>query len=396
MEKLYIHHFGPVKDLNVYIQPLTVFIGTQGCGKSTISKLLTICRDMSWILRLLEVAENLKEPFGKFCIDEFFYSDTEFRYESDNFIGHYVITYLDGQFSINVFDGSPESLASKISLFLLESNRSLLNQLGVTDLNAPEVKRKYSEIINSNSRVILYVPAERNLAGTLSSSLASMIAAKVPLYDALLEYMSVFEKAKNSLKEYEVPFLNAKFTTIEGKERIVLHDPMDDIEKLLPLQACSSGIQSVMPLVMVIDYALQLDCFNSFVIEEPEQNLYPSNQRELLSFLIKRFDHLDGSIITTHSPYILSCLNVMILAWRIANEFANGAEMLKEIYSGPLFCGEQVAVYALDQNDNVYCKSLIDPQTHLVGINGLDAVSDIIGDEYDRLFHLYIKLKRNK
>lgn len=42
MEKLIIRHFGPVMDLDVNILPLTVFIGTQGCGKSTASKVLTI------------------------------------------------------------------------------------------------------------------------------------------------------------------------------------------------------------------------------------------------------------------------------------------------------------------------------------------------------------------
>lgn len=43
MEQLMIRHFGLVKDLNVKILPLTVFIGTQGCGKSTVSKVLTVC-----------------------------------------------------------------------------------------------------------------------------------------------------------------------------------------------------------------------------------------------------------------------------------------------------------------------------------------------------------------
>ena len=394
MEKLKIHHLGPVKDLNVGILPLTVFIGPQGCGKSTISKVLTICRDMSWILKLLKAEENPMTPFSKFCIDEFFYDDTELLYEFEREWGHFAITYTKGVFGINVFGQAKEELAKKIQQNLLSSNQTLLSQLGVSDFSDPSVMEKYGKIINSNARTILYVPAERNLAGTLSTSLASMLAAQVPLYDALIEYMSVFEKAKNTLKDYDVPFLNAHFTIKDGKERIRIADGQDGAERLLPFQACSSGIQSVLPLVMVIDYALKLACFDSFVIEEPEQNLFPTNQRELLKFLMYRMDHLHNLVITTHSPYMLSCLNVSLLAYRIINEFDDGYEHLKEVYDGVYLSDELISVYSLDPESDIYCKSLIDEKTRLIGINSLDSVSDVIGDEYDRLYHLYLKLKR--
>ena len=48
MEKIIVRNFGPINELNIEIKKFTVFIGTQGSGKSTISKLLTICRDMYW------------------------------------------------------------------------------------------------------------------------------------------------------------------------------------------------------------------------------------------------------------------------------------------------------------------------------------------------------------
>ena len=44
-ERLIVRNFGPVNNLDIEIRPLTLFIGTQGSGKSTISKLLTICRE---------------------------------------------------------------------------------------------------------------------------------------------------------------------------------------------------------------------------------------------------------------------------------------------------------------------------------------------------------------
>lgn len=107
---------------------------------------------------------------------------------------------------------------------------------------------------------------------------------------------------------------------------------------------------------MVIDYALQIGCFDAFVIEELEQNLYPTNQRELIQFLLNRIDRVSNTIITTHSPYVLSCLNVMLLAWRIASEFQDGAKVLAENYNGVYFGDKMISVYALDLDADSYCK----------------------------------------
>ena len=73
-ERLVIRHFGPDKEIDIRISPLTVFIGTQGSGKSTVSKVLTICNDMNWIMSLLNGGDQ-KVPFVKFCIDEYFSDD---------------------------------------------------------------------------------------------------------------------------------------------------------------------------------------------------------------------------------------------------------------------------------------------------------------------------------
>ena len=44
-------------------------------------------------------------------------------------------------------------------------------------------------------------------------------------------------------------------------------------------------------MFMVIDYCVKNKYFDSFVIEEPELNLYPTNQRELLHFVLQRFNN---------------------------------------------------------------------------------------------------------
>ena len=75
-ERLIIRNFGPIKDMDVVIRPCTIFIGSQGSGKSTAAKVLTICRDLSWYLSIINHDDDVLEPFKKFCIDEYFKVDT--------------------------------------------------------------------------------------------------------------------------------------------------------------------------------------------------------------------------------------------------------------------------------------------------------------------------------
>lgn len=50
-----------------------------------------------------------------------------------------------------------------------------------------------------------------------------------------------------------------------------------------------------------------------------------------------------------------------------------------------------LAIYALSDDNQLCCKSLLDEKTKLIGMNALDAVSDIIGSDFRKLQQLYLK-----
>ncbi len=54
-------------------------------------------------------------------------------------------------------------------------------------------------------------------------------------------------------------------------------------------------------------------CFIN-IVEEPEQNLFPTSQRNILNSLLELANHNDGNklIMTTHSPYIINYLSIAI------------------------------------------------------------------------------------
>ena len=355
-ERLEIKNFGPVKNLNIEIKPLTLFIGTQGSGKSTISKLIAIFRNQEWQKHANEGQYLWKKSFIDFNIDEYFQKDSYISYQNDDV----KIVYQNGKFSIN----------------------SILS--------------KSTDSFHQEETSMLYIPAERNLVGNLSSALASIILAKVPLSETIIEYMSLFEKAKKEFPRYEIPFLGVRYEKKEGKERIIVSEEGKD----LPLNACSSGLQSVLPMIMVIDYALKNESFDSFVIEEPEQNLFPENQRELLNFICSKqnSEHFVQCIITTHSPYLLSCLNVLMLASKLHQDESIKEEVEHTVTPTNMVKPSDVAVYGLYPNteDEEYCKSLISERTGLISVNELDCVSEVIGEDFDRLYRLYMNTLKKK
>lgn len=378
-ERLVVRNFGPITNLDIEFRRLTLFIGDQGSGKSTLSKLLTICRDYNWWLLMLENAdaEDVKKPFYDFGINEYFMDDTYICYTMTGFS----IKYENGLFSID----SSYMGAKEIRRYF-----QYLNKRYGSGQDA-EMGEAQAKELEPYARAVLYILAERNLVGNLSESLASMLTAQVPLPKPLMEYMSMFERAKKEYPSYNIPFFNVKYVKKNGKERIELVGK----DKDLPLSACSSGLQSAIPMLMVIDYALKTDSFNSFVIEEPEQNLFPQNQFEMLSFVTSRLWHPRQRrqfIITTHSPYLLSSLNVLMLAYKLHHIEEVREEAEKIIVPGYTVNPDDVSVFALDPDSDVYCKSLISEKTGLVSVNELDSVSEMIGNDFDKLYRLYSKV----
>lgn len=387
-ERLIVKNFGPISNLDIEIFPFTVFIGTQGSGKSSIAKLLTICRDVRWRLQILK-KEDILKPFVDFGIDEYFHDDSYILYFHDT----EEIKYEKGEFNYSAKDiEDVEILKETFEQLISESSTTLLAKTGLTPENMSDPHTL--NLLKANTRMGLYILAERNLVGNLSASLASIMLHQIPLANPLLEYMSMFEKAKKEYSSYNIPFFGVKYVKKEGRERIELTNK----EKDLPLSACSSGLQSALPMLMVIDYALKTNCFDSFVVEEPEQNLFPENQREILGFFTSKLwdKKKRGFVLTTHSPYLLSCLNVLMLAYKLQHIEEVREEAEKIIVPGYTVNPDDVAVYSLDPESKEYCKSLISKKTGLVSVNELDSVSEVIGNDFDKLYRLYSKVTKSK
>ncbi len=389
-ERLIVRNFGPITNLDIEFRRLTLFIGDQGSGKSTLSKLLTICRDMRWWLQLLEDSgsEGIKKPFSDFGISEYFMEDTYINYS----MGGLDIKYEKEVFSIVSNVISKDDIKN---YFEFLNKKFGYNQSSSSSDEKDEKVNAEQAFMAANARMILYNPAERNLVGTLSEATASLWSAGIPLPKPLLEYMGLFERATKLFQRYEIPVFKVNYVKKDNKNMIELRGK----DKMISLSASSSGLQSAVPMLMIIDFALKTNCFDSFVIEEPEQNLFPKNQFEMLGFVTSRLwqpSQRRQFIITTHSPYMLASLNVLMLAYKLQHMEEVREEAEKIIVPGYTVNPDDVAVYSLDPNSEEYCKSLITEKTGLVSVNELDSVSEVIGDDFDRLYDLYRQVNKKK
>lgn len=395
-EHLIIRNFGPIENVELKLKKINVFIGEQGVGKSTIAKLYSCMQDifLHFLILFDDNQNKIKAVFKRYGIQSYFLADTYIEFHT---IAGFVVKYEEGKFKISHPKYNEEQMKMFVIELLKDSLEHSFSGAGFSmDADFDDLPDKEKEIVVSNMRTSFYIPAERSLVGCVSNSLYSMIAAKIPLPKMLLEYLSFFEKAKNEYHEYEVPFLGLTFQASKDEDKILIGD------KEIDFKYSSSGIQSIVPMLMVVDYCLKQNYFCSFVLEEPEISLFPTNQLELVRFIISQINQekgIENLIITTHSPYILSILNVSILAGKILDikpELSNElATVLKPEYH---LLPSDIEVFSLGKhiNGSVECQSILDSSTGLIKGNYLDAVSSIISADFNQLNKMYIKTLRGQ
>ncbi|TDB67338.1 AAA family ATPase [Arundinibacter roseus] len=404
MSKIKIKNFGPIKDGYqdndgwIEIKKVTVFIGNQGSGKSTVAKLIST---FSWIEKALVRGDYNKKWFerkNKLKNQYLNYHRLE-NYFKVNGIDHSVIEYKGEAFNINYENGS---------LYIEEVND--------TSYQLPQ---------------IMYVPAERNFITYVKTPKELKLSS-----DSLKEFLTEFDNAKNDLKGLlRLPINNTE----------VEYDKLNDTLNLkgegfkVKLTEASSGFQSLVPLYLVshhlahsvkkqsdsdkepmsseemqrfkkgvediwsndnltdeqkrIALSVLSSKFNKTafinIVEEPEQNLFPSSQQKML-FSLLEFNNINKGnklIITTHSPYLINCLSLSVKANFIKNRIINDTDLekLNDIVPGKsTLNGDELAIYELHEKDGSITK--------LETQNGLPSDANELNEQLDESNELFAQL----
>ncbi len=378
MSKIRVRYFGPIQegylDDNGWIEisKTTIFIGNQGSGKSTIAKLIST---FTWIEKALVRGDYDKKWFER-----------ESRLKNQYLNYHRLENYFSN--SDNAIDQTEIEYVGDAYHFTYKNGALSVHEASNGNYPLPQ---------------IMYIPAERNFIAYVKSPKELKLSS-----DSLKEFLTEFDNAKRAMQgSVELPINNVN----------IEYDKLNDILNIkgvdykVRLTDASSGFQSLVPLFLVSDYlsksvrkqsenketmsAEEMDRFKkgaseiwsndsltdeqkrlaisalsskfnktSFIniIEEPEQNLFPASQWQLLKSLLEFNNLNDGNklIITTHSPYIINYLSIAIQAGYLKEIIGNN-EVLSKKLNGivPLKStvnSNNVSVYQMDERTGTVSK----------------------------------------
>jgi len=403
MNKIKIKNFGPIRegyqsdDGWMDIKKVTLFIGNQGSGKSVVAKLIST---FTWIEKALTRGDYDKRYF-----------------ERKNKLKNQYLTYhrLENYFpkpDNAVIDYRGESYN------MLYENGNLT----ITDAN----NGSYS------LPQIMYVPADRNFMANVRTP-----KALKQISPSLSEMVTEMINAGQAMKSPMLLPVN--------EETYVEYNKLNDIfyikgkDYRIKLTEASSGFQSIVPLLLVSWYlsdSVQKQSANAKelltseqrerfrkrfkeindnpnltdelkrialselgkeftktafinIVEEPEQNLYPSSQRGMLNSLTA-FNNINRGnklVMTTHSPYLINYLTIAVKA-HLLKDRVRTPELEKKFHDiipkNSTIHPNDLVIYELNEKDGTIIR--------LMDYNGLPSDENYLNQQLAESNELFAQL----
>ncbi len=386
--RLTIKDFSVLKDVDINLDDVTVIIGEQASGKSLTARVLfffannilpslnresqktnfeinekltnafyqifhkTLCNKKDFSIKLYELFGNKKPTSVTFNSKN---SETIFAVpeELKEVIRESFLTTNELEETLKEFFPNPNSYVRQFI------NRRLLE-------DADDVIKSAIDLI--------YIPAGRSFFSTIQKNIFLLTDNKNFVLDPTIrkfgqDYQVAKEQLKNSVSLYH------NFDRIA--EKIIKGEWMIDEEdkefianngRQTPLANASSGQQEALPLVLMLENELlaandEKKANKIIVIEEPEAHLFPASQRAIVDLIFqvkKQCPHVKF-LITTHSPYILTCIN---------NEIMKAKRDKVTVGVDSYFMADGVST------------RIFDDETGLINGEKLDEISGEIADEF--------------
>ena len=363
MPKLLVRNFGPIgsglsDDGGFYsFERFTILTGEQGSGKSSVLKLYSTCR---WLEKALFRGDMAAGEINKY--NRFRKKHVAFQGISDYFQSSTEIVYVGAFMHLHYTNGKAE--------ITLDAGKQASYQ----------------------PAKLMYVPAERNVLALVDDA-DKLKRLPLPLYTFLEEYDRVRTGSKGALSlpiggfKYEFNRQQRISYVLGDKYRVKLANASSGLQSLIPLYLVSKDLgdsfgnekdRSLSSITVaqqrrfekaiasavgedITDAHLRklLGIFlpnRSFVnlVEEPEQNLYPTSQRDLLYALIEICNRHQGNelALTTHSPFVIDYLSLAMKVGEIVARCgtATSAEIQQVLPGIQPVNAAEIAIYELEAN----------------------------------------------
>lgn len=365
MKKLIINCIGPIKHVELNLKRINVIIGPQSAGKSCILKIACFC---AWVEKRFQIEQSAD-----------YFADDDFVYE--NLIAfHKLEGYFDGNSSFE-YQTSTMRLVyqyadhagiklswkknhwdykrTRISYIPAERNlvaaipnwlevnlgnnyiRNFISDWNISrQLNDREHRLKVMNLgvnyfYDSKSGKD-YVVLENGHSLSLTNA-SSGLQSIIPMW-VYLEYLfrqqyqtNTYSSVKNNQENeailsriYDVKYAN-KIKRMDFADMYIGQIGRFGNGKLF--FANETDYEECMKLYEAYTQTNSSDIY----LEEPEQNLFPLAQIDLVYSLLQEMDaHGDGLFMATHSPYILYALNNCMLGYNIKHKISDRNQSLRK------------------------------------------------------------------
>ena len=417
MNKLVIKNIGPLKSATVNLAKYNLFIGPQSSGKSCILKIASYC---NWVEKRIELSQAPDDYLN----DSVFWEHLVDYHRLNGFIKKGFLIKYESSFMAFSISGSPEKIQFSFNwkprnrwqyrrpqIAYIPAERNIVavipNWFDISFSNDNNIKGymsdwenarntfpQYSKLDILNLGVSYYYDKEQsrerihinNNDEIAFLNASSGLQSVVPLC-GLINYLTYHElhrprqlsvAQERELNNLQDTLHKEKFTQSNGSNIV---GRVDNITKTIPeprVKFFTSHQDEAMFSEIVDKFSLTQ--YASIYLEEPEENLFPTTQYELVKWMAKQINTTqDNSLcIATHSPYILSSFNNLIQA--ADNKDSNVVETVVGKSAAIQF--EDINVYAVD---NGTAKDIKDYDLRLIAQTDLDAASDTISSDFSKL-----------
>ena len=388
-ESISIKNFGPVKEIHIAdIKPLTVLIGESGSGKSTLMKVLAIFRHIEKIRQIRSYLKHSglsKSPF-RIRMESYWANSGFASYLTPGTEVVYTTSYESGKnYILRFSDGKLHGTAQKD---LIDKKDLCLTKIAYVSELRSVIPYWVKEGASIKASLGFYF---NEVFGDFRNASEQITFMNMDYLKVRFKVMHTSRGSKYSI----VPTSNISTKTVSGDYEI-------------GFESSSSGMQNAAPLLLIVKYLarhygfekgfndsvlkylLSSDRLTDFKfvsnvkdldkrvfmhIEEPELSLFPDAQCALITDIIaSAFDNPINEthiILSTHSPYIVNHLNLLIRAYEKDSK-APGAQ----------YPHEKLSVYRGHEGK---LEDLMVQNEKLVNTNPLSQTINDIYDQYNQL-----------
>lgn len=402
MATIAIKNIGPLADTGVIeLKQFNIFIGKQSTGKSTLMKILCFCQ---WVEKKIMTGDDKAVVSNYTHYTRFLKEMKQFHRLNDCFFTSRSEIHYQGECITIDYVGSSKNV---------------------------KINRLYNFEEKRHNTKLCFIPSERNLTSAIKNVDR---AYKSNDNDVLFNHIFEWSEAKEHTSENNPADLSIVGEMDYFYDKATASDIIrlkDKRIRISPFYA-SSGVQSILPIIVMIDYFTRDIFLNStemnridvseifrriranaaknediasllntlpqlynyqntrLFIEEPEQNLFPESQKALIEYIVRCINRTvkytkskirSSVVLTTHSPYVITAFNTLIKAEQAAKK--NKERTTAIISEETIVHFNDVRAFYIHKDGTL--SNILDDEMQMISGIDLDHASEIVEDTLSRL-----------